>query len=381
MKHFLFVFTFFGWACFSFTQTSNEVFKQKLEITKTEPLKLISTNDSLNSEYKLANNLNYSAIDYKSDSQDVNSDFNELTLNYPNKLKVSETKKRTKIAITIDDVPNTRKFKSDNYYSILKEKLDSINIPITIFINEGLIYKIGDTVQNKKLLDEWAKREYITLGNHTYSHLRYSNVKLDEFKRDIERGEYLTRQLANKYNKPLQYFRFPYNDLGIDSISQTKMDSLLTKLNYKIAPFTIESSDWMFNAVYEYHISNSNLTEAAKIGELYVSKTIDYIHFFDSVSLSIYGRNMNQIYLCHDNSINANYLKEIIKKLELENYVFVSMEDAMKDPAYEQANNYYKKWGISWIYRWIKDSTKRMDLMKKEPDISEVEKLYNTIVK
>ena len=593
MRHFLFVFTFFSWAFFSFTQTSNKVFKQKLEITKTELWKLISTNDSLNSEYKFANNLNYSEIVYKSDSLDVkgfliepkakgnypvvifnrggNRDFNELTLkmlffstavlanegyiilasnyriqdefggkdlndvlnlihvadqlenadtskigmfgwsrggmmsylalknsnriktavigngvtdlfsaiekrpeleqtvisecipnywqnkeielekrsalfwadslnkkssllllcgsldaqvdyqqsvkmaakldaiSYPNQLKVyetnhsfqgkrdelneeliswfnahlkaTETKKRTKIAITIDDVPNTRKFKSDNYHSILQETLDSINIPITIFINEGLIYKIGDTVKNEKLLDEWAKREYITLGNHTYSHLRYSNVKLDEFKRDIERGEYLTRQLANKYNKPLQYFRFPYNDLGIDSINQTKMDSLLTKLNYKIAPFTIESSDWMFNAVYEYHISNSNLTEAAKIGELYVSKTIDYIHFFDSVSLSIYGRNMNQIYLCHDNSINAKYLKEIIKKLELENYEFVSMEDAMKDPAYEQANNYYKKWGISWIYRWIKDSTKRMDLMKKEPDISEVEKLYNTIVK
>jgi len=49
--------------------------------------------------------------------------------------------------------------------------------------------------------------------------------------------------------------------------------------------------------------------------------------------------------------------------------------------AYEQENNYHKKWGVSWIYRWIKDSTKRMDLMKKESDFSEVEKLYNANVK
>lgn len=593
MRYFLLLITFFGWALFSFTQTSNNVTKKKLELTKTELWKLISTNDTLNSEYKFANNLNYTEIVYKSDSQDIkgfliepkakgnypivifnrggNRDFNELTLkmlffstavlanegyiilasnyriedefggkdlndvlnlipiadqlenadtsrigmfgwsrggmmtylalknsnriktavigngvtnlfsaiekrpeleqnvisecipnywqnkeielkkrsalfwadslnknssllllcgsldaqvdyqqsvnmaakldaiNYPNKLKVyetnhsfqgkrdelnqeliswfnshlkaTETKKRTKIAITIDDVPNTKNFKSNNYHSLLQETLDSINIPITIFINEGLIYKIGNKFQNKKLLDEWAKRKYITLGNHTYSHSRYSNVTFDEFKSDIERGEFLTRQLAKKYNKPLQYFRFPYNDLGIDSVSQTKMDSLLTKLNYKIAPFTVESSDWMFNAIYEFSISNSKYEEAEKIGDFYVSKTIDCIHFYDSISLSIYGRNINQIYLCHDNSINAKYLREIIKKLELENYEFVSMEDAMKDIAYEQANNYYKKWGVSWIYRWIKDSTKRIDLMKKEPDFSEVEMLYNAIVK
>jgi hypothetical protein len=53
----------------------------------------------------------------------------------------------------------------------------------------------------------------------------------------------------------------------------------------------------------------------------------------------------------------------------------------MKDIAYEQANNYYKKWGVSWIYRWIKDSSKRMDLMGKEPDFTVVEMLYNSIVK
>ena len=123
------------------------------------------------------------------------------------------------------------------------------------------------------------------------------------------------------------------------------------------------------------------IIQAAKIGALYVSKTIEFVHFFDSLSQSVYGRNVNQIYLCHDNSINAKYLKEIIVALESEDYEFVSIEDAIKDPAYNQSNVYYKKWGISWFYRWMSDSNIRKEWMKKEPDMSDIERLYNTIAK
>jgi len=296
-------------------------------------------------------------------------------------LKANQKRERTKISITIDDVPNTKKLQADHYRSLLLETLDSLNIPIAIFINEGLIYRTIDTVQNLLLLEEWAKRNFITLGNHTFSHLRYSDVTFDDFKKDVEKGELISRLLANKFNKTLENFRFPYNDLGLDSIHQAKMDSFLTSMAYKIAPFTVESSDWMFNAVYEYYLSNLEFEQAAKIGALYVSKTIAYIHYFDSLSQSIYGRNVNQIYLCHDNSINAKYLKEIIVVLESEGYEFVSIQDAIKDSVYNQSNVYNKKWGISWFYRWMTDSNTRKEWMVKEPDISDIETIYNTITK
>ncbi|MCC7027352.1 MAG: prolyl oligopeptidase family serine peptidase [Saprospiraceae bacterium] len=314
--------------------------------------------------------------------QGKRNELNTELLNWFNThLKATQKRERTKISITIDDVPNTKKFRADHYRSLLLETLDSLNIPIAIFINEGLMYRTIDTVQNLMLLEEWAKRNFITLGNHTFSHLRYSDVTFDEFKKDVEKGEIISRQLANKFNKTLETFRFPYNNLGIDSIHQAKMDSFLTSMAYKIAPFTVESSDWMFNAVYEHYISNLEFEQAAKIGALYVSTTIAYVHYFDSLSQSIYGRNVNQIYLCHDNSINAKYLKEIIVALESEDYEFVSIKDAILDSAYNQSNVYYKKWGISWFYRWMTDSNIRKEWMKKEPDISDIETRYNTITK
>lgn len=294
--------------------------------------------------------------------------------------KISEIN-RVKIAITIDDVPNTRKFKADNYQPYLLQILDSLNFPITIFINEGLIYKTKDTSRNLELLEKWVKKKYITLGNHSFSHYRYSDVGSDVFKKDIERGDSITRKLANKFEKPIEYFRFPYNDLGIDSIQQAKIDSLLRTKGYKTAPFTIESSDWMFNSVYEYYLSNGFQVEAEKIGDLYVKKTLDYVHFFDSLSNVKFGRSVNQIFLCHDNSINAKYLKYIIVELKLENFEFVSIENAMTDEVYDLKNNYHKKGGISWFYRWMADSNLRKEWMKKEPDLSNIETIYNAIIK
>jgi peptidoglycan/xylan/chitin deacetylase (PgdA/CDA1 family) len=285
-----------------------------------------------------------------------------------------------KIAITIDDVPNTAMFHKDNYHSRLLEVLDSLRIPVSIFINEGLITKTGDVTKNLELLEDWVKKAYVAIGNHTFSHLRYSEVGYGPFKKDIEDGDVITRPLAIKFNKSLAYFRFPYNDLGIDSVQQVEIRNALNDLKYKIAPFTVESSDWMFNAVYEYYLTRADFKNARKIGELYVSKTVEYIHFFDSLSNAVYGRNTSQIYLCHDNRLNSDYLKEILGTLASEGYQFISMDEAIQDPVYNQENRYYKKWGISWFYRWMSTQEERRSWMELEPSLEEIEVLYKAVL-
>ena len=41
------------------------------------------------------------------------------------------------VAITIDDVPNVHLYAADDHSSGLLKKLDSLNLPVAIFINEG----------------------------------------------------------------------------------------------------------------------------------------------------------------------------------------------------------------------------------------------------
>lgn len=282
------------------------------------------------------------------------------------------------VAITIDDVPNT-KARDDS--KSLCAQLDKMKVPVAIFINESKLYIHKDILPDLGLMMQWGKVKYNTLGNHTYSHLRYSKVGFEVFTKDLMKGEEFTNKLAEKYNKQLRYFRFPFNDLGKDSSQNHQIKSFLAANAYILTPFTVESSDWMFNYLYEYYLSQGKPQEASRIGKLYVQKTLEYFAFFEKVAMAQYKRPVRHIYLCHDNPLNAQYLSILLKQLRKRSYSFISLAEAMQDPIYAQIDVYNKKWGVSWVYRWMKDRKARGQLMKTEPDIMPIYQEYQKVLK
>jgi len=287
---------------------------------------------------------------------------------------------QTKVAITIDDVPNTVKYQNDNYRLHLLTKLDSLTIPATIFVTVGLLDKTDSSAKNVETLNEWIKRDNITIGYHSFSHFKYSSISPDSFKRDFEKGEKILKNMTKLYNKTVNYFRFPFNDLGSDSTQHIEAEQYLRGKNYVVAPFTVESEDWMFNYIYEYYLNNKDFEKAKKIANEYVSKTLEYFEFFDSLALKVYGRKINQIYLCHDNTINADYLPQLINELKKRKYIFVSFEEALQDEAYNQKDKYFKSWGISWFYRWM-NGEKEIKMYSAQEPFDETYKLYEQLVK
>lgn len=286
---------------------------------------------------------------------------------------------QSKIAITIDDVPSTRKFERRNFQTPFLNQLDSLGIPATIFINEGTLYNTDYVSKNFDLLNRWIESEYITPGNHTFSHLRYSAVGYKKFVADIEKGEAITRELAKKHGKSLKYFRFPYNDLGADSLQQVQIQTYLNEKGYVSTPFTVESSDWVFNALYEHYLKKNDLLKAKEIANEYINTTLACFSYFDSLAIARYNRPIHQIYLCHDNSLNADYFSILVEKLKERGHTFITLDEAMQDKVYQQKNNYSKKWGISWFYRWMNDETEMKKLMRAEPDISDIYERYQKI--
>lgn len=295
-------------------------------------------------------------------------------------INVTTLAQEKSISITIDDVPNTTQYQKDNFTPALLSLLDSLKVPFTIFINEDKIHKTEFQNRNKRLLEQWIKNNQATIGNHTYSHSRYSEVGFGNFIKDIEQGEKLTKLYASKYNKEVKYFRFPFNDMGKDSTQHMQIREYLKSRNYIIAPFTIESSDWMFDTVYQYYLDIGETNKAKAIGKQYVEKTMALVTFYETMANAIYNRPIKQIYLCHDNAINTDYLAEIISRLKQEDYNIVSFEESLTDSIYNQEDTYYKKWGISWLYRWMDTQEERVGWMKQEPNMSELEILYQRII-
>jgi len=283
------------------------------------------------------------------------------------------------VAITIDDVPNTRLYQKDGYSSKLMARLDSLEIPIAIFINEGLLYRTDSITKNFDLLRQWAQRDYITLGNHSFNHPRYSEMGIKAFADEIVKGEAITRELAKKNNKSLDYFRFPFNDIGQDSLQHVQVRQYLKDKGYVLTPHTVESSDWMFSSVYEHYLDQKDFAKAKEIGETYLATTLAYFDFFERMAQTKYQRPIQQIYLCHDNPLNADYLPKLVAALKERGYTMVGLGEALQDPVYAQKDEYYKKWGVSWLYRWMPSQEERVPWMKQEPSTAPIQELFEAL--
>ncbi len=281
-----------------------------------------------------------------------------------------------RIAITIDDVPNI-----GMNPSLLLKRLDSLQIPIAIFINEGFMYRGGSLTENTRLLNAWIQNPGVTPGNHSFSHPSYSAVGLDSFTANITRGEQFTRLQSIRARKDLRYFRFPFNDLGKDSAAHEAIRIWLNQYSYTITPFTLEGEDWMFATIYDNYLQRGDLEGARRTASRYIAFTTELLDYLDKVLEAQYHRPISHIYLCHDNRLNADYFPRLVAELKSRHYAFITLDEAMKDKVYQQKDYYNGPAGFSWVYRWVKDPERRKVLMKGEPDNSAAQKEYEQLQK
>ncbi|GLU53311.1 hypothetical protein Dfri01_27720 [Dyadobacter frigoris] len=272
-------------------------------------------------------------------------------------------------------------FEASNFSSVLQKKLDSLHIPIAIFINEVNLGQPAVLDRNKNLLKSWLVKDYITAGNHGFAHKNFADVGFDAFKEDVLKGEVVTKELLKQEKKELRYFRFPFNGAGNDSLEQMKALQFLKEKKYISTPYTVESEDWLHAILYDKALAEGDTKTASWIGAQYVDFTLRLFTYFDSLSLKMYNRSISHIYLCHDNKLNADYLPEIVNQLKNRKYKFVSLDEAMKDPVYKSPLHYYGKNGFSWIYRWIPDVEMRKKLMREEPTNGEIQKAFEEMNK
>ncbi|MBK7173311.1 MAG: polysaccharide deacetylase family protein [Bacteroidales bacterium] len=277
-----------------------------------------------------------------------------------------------KICFTIDDLPLSRlsKYNPDEHKSITTGILSSLKeyqIPAIGFVNENKLMVNEQTDKNRKdLLVQWLENG-MELGNHTYSHPDYNNVNFEVFKEEISKGQIITDELCTQFHRPVRYFRHPYLHRGN---SKSKVDSLerhLKAIGLIEAPVTIDNSEWIFASAYDSAKLSGNTGLMEIIGKEYVDYMESKLHHFEKQSQELFGRNISHILLIHANALNGDYLDELAAMLLRNQYSFVSLEDILKDPAYQSEDTYYKSNGISWLHRWAITRGYKKDFFIGEP--------------
>ena len=248
--------------------------------------------------------------------------------------------------------------------------------PAVAFVNENNLQVTGEVDARIALLQQWVDAGVI-LGNHTYSHPDFNKLTVEQFEDEIIKGEVITRRLMRPHGPYQLYFRHPMTHTGDTQAKKEAIEKFLMARGYKVTPHTIENSDFIFNVVYVRALRNKDEAMAKRLRSAYLDFTIAATEFAERFSPQIFGREIPQTLLIHANDLNADCLEEMLRRFEARGYRFISLDEAMTDPAYQTKDTYVTKYGPTWLWRWMK--SKGMNLsFKDDPEPPKwVMDLYN----
>lgn len=261
------------------------------------------------------------------------------------------------VAVTFDDLPlqgpSGRPVEQLVHVNErLLETLEATDIPAVGFVNEQKLESGGRPDPARvAILEAWLDAG-LELGNHTYSHPDLHRVALSEYLGDIERGEVITRPLAEARGTPYRYFRHPFLRTGLDLRTRDTVRAFLDDHGYTVAPVTIDNSEWIFSAAYDRAHAEGNETLKRRVGTAYVDYMLAKTDFFERNAMELFGRPIHQVLLVHVNRLNADWFGKLANELGSGGRSFVSLEKALADPAYDSPDEWTGSGGISWLHRW-----------------------------
>ncbi len=241
------------------------------------------------------------------------------------------------------------------------------HIPAIGFVNEDKLYSGGvldpERVQHlKRWLDAGLE-----LGNHSYSHPdlhrppeggQTKHGALADFQRDVERGEAVTRPLVESRGGELRYFRHPFLHSGRDLETKHGLERFLAERGYRVAPVTIDNSEWIFAFAYSKALDGACLTcpppgdLRERLAVAYVDYMEQMIEYYEGQSRALFGREIPQVLLLHANALNGHHLDRLVARIRQRGYRFIDLETALSDPAYKSPDTYVGPGGITWLHRW-----------------------------
>ncbi|RYF76031.1 MAG: polysaccharide deacetylase [Cytophagaceae bacterium] len=288
------------------------------------------------------------------------------------------------ICITIDDLPTVSSvYRTPAGKASLTRRLlahlNHYNVPAVGFVVGEKLMNQSKTDKNQlKLLAQWLAAG-MELGNHTYAHLGYNTISAATYQQDVVGVDTLLQTLLKSVKQRPRYFRHPYLQRGNTTGKRDSLVSYLASHNYQEAPVSVDNADYIFSAAYDVALLRKDTALASAVGNQYVDYMVNCVHYYEAQADSLFKRPIAHILLTHANTINSEYMGSLLTRLQAEGYSFITLAQAIQDPAYQSQDDYVNKGGISWLHRWALTQGKRGSFFKGEPEVpADIDRLANS---
>ncbi len=259
-----------------------------------------------------------------------------------------------RIALTFDDLPALTILNDQAYVDYLNvmilRGLKRHHFPATGFVNEG---KLDELQRDRQIanLQRWLDAG-MDLGNHTFSHESPNALGAEGYIADIVHGEPVTTGLLRPYGRRLRWFRHPYLETGFPASVKRTIDGWLSTHGYRIAPVTIDADDWEFAEPYDDAIARKDVARQRRIKAEYLAYTARRIEWSIRSGHILFGRDIAQVMLLHCTRLNADSVDDLAVLFRRFRLRPVSLDRAMRDPAYRTPDTIADKDGTDWLERW-----------------------------
>lgn len=242
------------------------------------------------------------------------------------------------------------------------------------FVNEKEL-EVGGTVDPARMamLRDWLDAGW-ALGNHTYSHVDYHAVGLQAYEAEVLKGERELRPLLASRGETPQWFRHPFLRTGRSPAEREALESFLVAHGYRTAPVTVNTGEWVFANAYQRTLDGTQpetdkQDTLRRLRNSYMAYMFAKLAYYERESQALLGGQVPQVLLLHANELNADMFPEMIAGMQRRGYRVVSLEEAVRDPAYARKDGYYGPYGLSWLHRWAEAEGKPRSFYAGDPRV------------
>jgi peptidoglycan/xylan/chitin deacetylase (PgdA/CDA1 family) len=218
------------------------------------------------------------------------------------------------------------------------------------FVNEVQL-AAADRGARIALLRQWLDAG-MDLGNHSYSHMSLTSTPVEAYIADVAKGDAVTRALLAARGRTEGWYRYPYLETGKTLADRQRFEGWLAEHHYRVAPVTMENSDWEFAEPYGAALARGDTAQASHIRAAYLDFTRAIVPWYRRAAVSLLGREPAFVFLLHASRLNADSIDALAAILKQNDLRSVTLEQAMTDPAYRIADTYVGTQGMEWLARW-----------------------------
>jgi peptidoglycan/xylan/chitin deacetylase (PgdA/CDA1 family) len=187
--------------------------------------------------------------------------------------------------------------------------------------------KYVDTDGSPRVLTAWSQEGHI-LGNHSFSHAYYAGADPEGEIADVLKCE----ALLTPYAGFRRLFRYPFLAEGKSAAGRDEFRMLLHDHGYRIAPVTIDTSDWYVDERLRARLKTDPKTDVSGYRRYWLDHLWERATYYDGLAQEVLGHSLDHTILLHHRLATGLFLDDALTMFRSRGWRLVDASAAFEQP-------------------------------------------------